>query len=85
VGLGRFRRDLGEVTVRSARLCAPSWSRDGQRIYFSSDRGGGWEIWRTPAAGGPIERITNGGGGLVAYESTDGQAVLYQTAASDSS
>jgi Tol biopolymer transport system component/DNA-binding winged helix-turn-helix (wHTH) protein len=63
---------------------APTWSRDGRRIYFSSDRAGGRDIWRMPAAGGPVERVTYEGSGLIAYESTDGKAVLYQTSASDS-
>jgi TolB protein len=33
------------------------YSRDGKWIYFNSNRGGGWNIWRIPAAGaGPDDR-----------------------------
>jgi Tol biopolymer transport system component/DNA-binding winged helix-turn-helix (wHTH) protein len=63
----------------------PTWSRDGRWIYFSSDRGGGRDIWRVPAVGGPVERVTHGGSGRFAYEAPDGRSILYQTAAGDSS
>ena len=40
------------------------YARDGKWIYFNSNRGGGWNIWRIPADGaGPddrhAQRITN--------------------------
>jgi dipeptidyl aminopeptidase/acylaminoacyl peptidase len=63
---------------------APTWSRDGRRIYFSSDRGGGRDIWSVPAAGGPVVPVTQGGSGLVAHETLDGSAVVYQAATGDS-
>ena len=62
----------------------PTWSRDGRWIYFSSDRGGGRDVWRVPVVGGPIERVTWGGSGMFAYEAPDGRSVLYQTTAGDS-
>ena len=62
----------------------PTWSRDGRWIYFSSDRGGGLDIWRTAVSGGPSERVTNGGSGMIAYESPDGNAIVYQAADTDS-
>jgi hypothetical protein len=54
----------------------PSWSRDGKWIYFTSDRTGRWEIWRTAAQGGPAEQITTAGG-YVALESRDGKTLYY--------
>jgi len=61
-----------------------TWSRDGRWIYFSSDRDGRLDIWRTPASGGPAERVTHGGSGVVAFESVDAKSIVYQTAADDS-
>jgi Tol biopolymer transport system component len=62
----------------------PTWSRDGRWIYFSSDRGGRLDIWRTAVSGGPGERVTKGGSGIIAYESPDGNAIVYQAAEADS-
>ena len=54
----------------------PSWSRDGQVIYFSSNRTGTYNIWRIPALGGTEEPLTHAGGSLP-YESADGKTVLF--------
>jgi len=69
-GAGRSR--LASVEVESRRtttLSRPdenvrfgSYSRDRQSIYFSSDRGGAWQIWRMPAAGGEAERLSEAEG-----------------------
>lgn len=39
----------------------PSWSSDGKRIYFKSDRSGSDQIWSIPAAGGSAAQITRAG------------------------
>jgi Tol biopolymer transport system component len=39
------------LTTDPAEDVAPSWSLDGEAIYFGSSRGGAWRVWRTPAAG----------------------------------
>ena len=44
---GQMRR----LTDHPARDFVPSWSRDGQWIYFGSDREG-TEIWKVPVSGG---------------------------------
>ena len=54
----------------------PSWSHDGQQIYFCSDRGGTREIWRMPAQGGEAVQVTHTGA-LAALESADGEFVYY--------
>jgi len=54
----------------------PSWSRDGQWIYFRSDRSGSSEIWKIPVGGGEAVQVTRNGG-YVAFESYDGQTLCY--------
>lgn len=38
---------------------APWWSNDGQSIYFHSNRGGDWDIWRVDLATGQLTQLTN--------------------------
>ena len=71
------------VTTDSGAENAPSWSRDGKRIYFLSDREGGdmWgghDTWQVSAHGGSPARVTTGGSGLLAFESADARMVVYQ-------
>ena len=62
----------------------PSWSRDGNWIYFGSNRAGPVDIWRIPAAGGDAIRITDNGGNVAvescnnALESPDGKTLYYR-------
>ncbi len=50
---------------------APTWSRDGRWVYFASDRGETWQIYRVPSGGGAAEPVTVGGG-VAAAEAPDG-------------
>jgi tricorn protease-like protein len=55
----------------------PEWSPDGKWIYFSSTVAGPKpEVWRVPAAGGPPEQITHGGG-FQPRMSPDGEYLYY--------
>jgi Tol biopolymer transport system component len=54
----------------------PSWSRDGRWVYFASNRGGSWQVWKKPIDGGPARQLTRNGG-FAAFESPDGQFVYY--------
>lgn len=52
------------LTFDPAADDGPDYSPDGKWIYFNSNRGGGWNIWRMPAAGaGPddaqAQRVTD--------------------------
>jgi len=68
----------------------PAWSHSGKQIYFSSDRGGGLNIWRMEVSGngapiGAPQQVTMGSGQDVqlAMSSTGGQlafAILRQNA-----
>ena len=45
----------------------PSWSIDGQWIYFASNRTGDWQIWKMPSAGGTPEQITRAAAGTRSF------------------
>jgi TolB protein len=51
-------RAAQRLTTNRAIDTEGSWSPDGRYIYFTSDRSGGPQIYRIPAAGGTPERIT---------------------------
>ena len=54
----------------------PSWSRDGQWVYFGSKRSGSWQIWKVLAEGGAPLQVTKQGG-FLPFESPDGRFVYY--------
>ena len=60
------------TTVPGANNVDPSWSRDGQWIYFAS-RGGGdvFQVWKVPIQGGPAVQMTKAGG-FAPLEAEDG-------------
>ncbi len=67
----------------------PTWSRDGDWIYFSwkpANERDMWrrDIWRTRVGTGAKERLTHGGDGLVGRESADGKTLLYHSKLSTS-
>lgn len=72
-GGGPLRRITGEgaratngpgvgAAGRAVHDLAPSVSADGQWVYFGSDRGGSWQVWRVPADGGAAVQVTREGG-----------------------
>lgn len=64
-------------TIPGADNLVPSWSRDGQWIYFTSkERGTPFQLWKVPITGGPPVQITKTGG-LAAVESADGRFLYY--------
>jgi Tol biopolymer transport system component len=54
----------------------PSWSRDGEWVYFSSNRGGSWQIWKVNVASLATKQVTSNGG-FAAVESFDGRHIYY--------
>jgi len=56
----------------------PSWSHDGQWIYFASNLGGaGFHVWKVQANGdGKLQQVTRGEG-FKALESEDGRFVYF--------
>ena len=71
----------GTTTLRLTRAESeegrPSWSHDGEWIYFRSDRSGSHQIWKTRTAGGgePIQLTT--GGGYEAFEDPGSRRLYY--------
>lgn len=52
------------------------FSRDGQWIYFTSDRSGSWQVWRMPASGSAPSKVTTDGA-FLAQESPDGRSLYF--------
>jgi Tol biopolymer transport system component len=49
--------DAAQLTFDEAMVESVDVSRDG-RVLISSDRGGNWDIWMLPAAGGELQQLT---------------------------
>ncbi len=69
-----------QVTRGDGDQNIPSWSRDGQWIYYSWNQESGRDIWRTRVADGATTtvRVTSDGG-VYGRESADGKNLLYMT------
>ncbi len=64
------------LTAGDHRDVVSGWSRDGETLYFDSDRSGEWQVWKMPAEGGEALQVTREGG-LSGRESPDGQWIYY--------
>ena len=60
------------LTSAAANEIRPSWSHDGQWIYFGWDKGGESQICKIHPSGGEPVQVTRQGG-YFAFESADGQ------------
>jgi Tol biopolymer transport system component len=72
------------LTTQTGDEMTPTWSHDGQWIYYSGDQGTGFDVWRVAANGGTPERLTRGASGPFACESGDGKTLLFQPKDADS-
>ena len=64
-------------TLPGADNLAPSWSRDGRWLYFSSKRGNErFQLWKVPREGGAPVEITKDGG-IAGVESADGKYLYF--------
>lgn len=55
---------------------APSWTGNGQGVYFASRSSGDWQVWRVALNGGEQRQITRENG-FAARESADGQSLYF--------
>jgi Tol biopolymer transport system component/DNA-binding winged helix-turn-helix (wHTH) protein len=69
-------RNMRAMTDGDGDNCVPSWSRDGESIYFGSARSGSWQIWKQSVHGGGAVQITQHGG-FTGFESYDGKTFYY--------
>jgi len=64
------------TTLPGADNGGPNWSRDGKWIYFYSDRGGSFQVWKTRFSEGSPQQVTKNGG-VFAAESADGRFLYF--------
>jgi dipeptidyl aminopeptidase/acylaminoacyl peptidase len=65
-----------QITRDPGDQMSPTWSRDGVWLYYSWSQPNERNIWRVQVSNGSKERVTRGGG-FIASESADGEALLY--------
>ena len=64
------------LTTDPAEELEANWSRDGQSIYFGSNRSGRFEIWKMRRDGSGATQVTKNGG-QTAQESPDRRSLYY--------
>jgi Tol biopolymer transport system component/DNA-binding winged helix-turn-helix (wHTH) protein len=69
-------RNLHTVVTGDYNNGVPSWSKDGNAIYFTSDRTGSFQIWRHDLATGREVQLTHDGG-QASLESFDGKTLYF--------
>jgi Tol biopolymer transport system component/DNA-binding winged helix-turn-helix (wHTH) protein len=69
-------RNQHRVTSGDYENVIPSWSRDGNSIYFASNRTGKWQVWKHSITSGQESQVTRNGG-YAALESYDGKTLYY--------
>jgi DNA-binding winged helix-turn-helix (wHTH) protein len=72
------RADGSGRSVAVAEGLVPSYSRDGQWIYFASDRIDDWQVWKVHSSGGNAVQVTHDGG-FAALEGLDGYLYYAKT------
>jgi Tol biopolymer transport system component/DNA-binding winged helix-turn-helix (wHTH) protein len=69
-------RNQRRITSGDYENVVPSWSRDGNSIYFASNRTGRFQVWKRSVRSGEESQITRNGG-FAALESFDGKTLYY--------
>jgi Tol biopolymer transport system component/serine/threonine protein kinase len=64
------------LTSKPANGGIPTWSRDGQWVYYGAPTDGVFQVWKVPAKGGEPIQVTKHGGERP-MESPDGEFLYY--------
>ena len=64
------------LTTEPSLETHPSWSHDGQWVYFNSTRSGSAQVWKVSPHGGSAIRVTQHGG-VEPKEAADGRTLYY--------
>jgi Tol biopolymer transport system component/DNA-binding winged helix-turn-helix (wHTH) protein len=62
-----------------------SFSADGKKMVFDSNRGGGWEVWTAGGDGSNMRQLTTGGKNLQPHISPGGDWIVYRSTRDDAS
>ena len=65
-----------QLTFGSVNDIIPRWSIDDQTVYFRSNRGGRWQVWKVSSQGGEPQPVTRDDG-MVPQESPDGKWLYF--------
>jgi hypothetical protein len=65
-----------QLTREPSNEVLPNFSQDGKYVYFSSDRTGGWQIWKQSLDGDAAQQIARDQG-FAAQESPDQRWLYY--------
>ena len=65
-----------QLTFGDSNDIVPRWSHDDRLIYYRSNRGGRWQLWRVASTGGEPQPVSDGDG-IEPQESADGRWLYY--------
>ena len=68
-----------ELTDRTASAVSPSWSGDGEYIWYATNRGGDMQLWRMKADGSDQTQISKIEGGIEGFGVAPGEKHIYYT------